>query len=231
MSGALLSILEFESFPYWMPMCQAADVLRRWSPGEQLVRLEFRLPVIHLRLEFLIYCRLVNRLDEEGFLELLLCSPGGAAAGAFSGAGRDPGSPPADERRPFKSAPCFLGVQIPARRRLVARSELDCGSLRIYPAAGNSLQQRARFVLQSEERCPVDTVISMIWRMLSRNLIPILAKYATGSHQQDMSPAKFAFYAELERGLLAASRRAAAAPVPALSPVPVAGSDQCQRQE
>lgn len=206
--GALLVLLEFEAWPRWMPMCQTSEVLRRWGPGELLTRLDFKLPVVGVHLRTTCYIRLIDRLEEEGCLEMVVCSVGSALAaellpGAVTGGAGDRGA----------AATSFLGVALPGAARWArvgVHAEVDYASLRIWPTGGGGGEHLVRFVMAGEERCPLDRVINMIWRMLARNLVPILARRAceapiiTSRERAD-------FYTQLERKVVAASARAEAA--------------------
>mmetsp|Transcript_103003 Transcript_103003/g.181480 ORF Transcript_103003/g.181480 Transcript_103003/m.181480 type:complete len:385 (-) Transcript_103003:101-1255(-) len=225
MSGALMTILEFELWPQWMPMCQSAEVLKCWSPGEQIVRIDFRLPIVRIHLECLVYVCLVDRLQEEGCLELLACSFGSAAAkavtatieqeeqeaAASSGAPLDAAASEAATtalpKRSATSSSSFLGVSAGSRRkRFGMRTEVHCVSLRIYPTGGShGRAHRIRLVLSGEERCPMDSAVCMIWRMLSRSLISVLSLTVGQQQHQPMVPSRHAFYADLERKILQAA--------------------------
>lgn len=224
-SGALLTIMEFELWPQWMPMCQSAEVLKCWSPGEQIVRLDFRLPIVRIHLECLVYVCLVDLLEEEGCLELLACSFGSAPAKAViaavdheTAASSNTPADAAASEAPAASTPkkssfpsSFLGVSAGSRKPFGMRTELHVFSLRIYPAGGSrGLSHGIRLVLSGEERCPVDSVVCMIWRMLSRSLISVLSLTAGQQQHPPMVPARHMFYADLERKILQTAERSTA---------------------
>lgn len=196
--GALIPLMQFENWPQWMPICQAATTLRRWG-SEQLVHLQFKLPVVRVHFEAVIYVGIVDRLAEEGYLEFLICSSGSAVARSIL----------CEDGSGTASAPsCFFGVPLPPSPRRGSRAEVDWATLRLWPGAG--CQHRARFVMCGEEKCPMESVIHMIWKMLARNLIPILAKRGSENNRQLVSPRSFSGFARLEREIAAAEEKATA---------------------
>jgi len=203
-SGALLVLLEFGSWPQWMPMCQAANIVQRWGPAELLARVDFKLPVVGLHLLCDAYVCLVDRLEEEGCLEVLVCSAGSRLVTALGDGGC--GSPASDGRQSFMGVPLRRGPS----GWLSVRAEVDFASLRLWPTEAGGLQHRACFVLSGEERCPVDSVIHQIWRMFSRNFIAMLASRAA-EFPVPVTASQLAFYEDLQQRIAAAAERATAA--------------------
>lgn len=225
--GAMLTIMEVQAWPRWMPMCQSTSILQRWGPAEVLAVLEFKLPVVGLILRATVYMCLRNRLEEEGFLELLLCSAGSRVArAAEEGVAADGGFVPHQVSSVTSGAgatypPAFLGVPLPQQRlpRLGVQADVDFCSLRVHPRGAGGLHHHATFTISGEEPCPMDSLISMIWRHLSKNIVAILAKHAAQASMPLAGP-RLEFWSKMERQVLAASARVeAAAPVLASSDI------------
>mmetsp|Transcript_107684 Transcript_107684/g.335800 ORF Transcript_107684/g.335800 Transcript_107684/m.335800 type:complete len:211 (+) Transcript_107684:378-1010(+) len=203
-----------------MPMCQSAEVVRRWGPTELLAHLDFRLPVVGLHLLCDVYICLVDRLEEEGCLEVLFCSSGSSVAGALCGgrgtaAGCEGAAAATAVRAPRPGAGAgaeargFLGAFLPsaARSWRAVQAEVDAGSLRLWPTDSRGLQHHACFVLSGEERCPLDSVVCQIWRMFSRNMVSLLA-HRSREAPLPVGSARLAFYEALAQRIAGAARHA-----------------------
>jgi len=191
--GALPVLLELESWPRWFPMCQRADVLQRWSPGEMLVQLDFKLPVIHLHLLVNLYVGTIDRLSEDGYLDLVICSANSKlASGVVT---HEPG--PAGRTR-------FLDVQLPPavlpRFQAGIDANADVAMLRISPRSGGN-QHRVQFCLIGEEPCPIDWLPRKIWRMMSRSLVSMLERRMSEAPPITVSPDGAQFYKEVEENI------------------------------
>jgi len=193
-------------------------VLRRWGPGEILAHMDFKLLAVGIHLETTVYMRLVNRLDEEGCVELLVCSAGSNMAKSLSHsevsvmsdieapalASLSPGNVSSAEQ----ASNSFLGVHLPngSSRRFAVRAEVDCACLRLWPKGGAGLQQRVIFMLAGQEKCPVDRVVCMIWRFLAKNTVNILDKRVAECPRDAMDPERLKYYRALEEQILELAR-------------------------
>jgi len=189
--GALIQLLEFDSWPRWMMYSEQATVIKEWGPGQQIVHLSFKLP-LGLRLEAIVFVALIDRLDKDGFLEVVVCSPASAVHLAVM-------QEYADSLHGRPGSHGFLGVHTGGRKsRLGVLAEVDFAAVRIYPHAdGNGVRHRLEFSLAGEEKLPLDRVIDLIWRSLSRNLVSILGKHVNQDRGSVFSPSKMAFYQHL----------------------------------
>jgi len=192
--GALVQLLEFQSWPRWMMYSEQATVIRSWGPGQQIVHLSFKLP-LGVRLEAIVFAALVDRLDTEGFLEVVVCSPASAIYRATLRDHAD--SLPPEALREGNGR--FLGVQAGGRRSLLGvMAEVDFAAVRIRPhEEGGGNRHRLEFSLSGEEKLPLDSVIDVIWRSLSRNLVPTLGRHITQDRGSCFSPSKMAFYEQV----------------------------------
>ncbi|CAK0841071.1 unnamed protein product [Prorocentrum cordatum] len=194
--GALAVLLELESWPSWFPMCQRADVLQRWSPGEMLVQLDFKLPVIHLHLLVNLYIGAIDRLREDGCLDLVICSANSKFARGVvtQEPGHDGGTRFLDVRLPPVMLPRFqAGIDANA----------DVAMLRISPMSGQGDHQRVQFCLVGEEPCPIDWLPRKIWRMLARNLVSMLERRMSEAPPIPVSPTAARFYRAVEESIAA----------------------------
>mmetsp|Transcript_49478 Transcript_49478/g.115724 ORF Transcript_49478/g.115724 Transcript_49478/m.115724 type:complete len:407 (-) Transcript_49478:26-1246(-) len=191
--GALIQLLEFDSWPRWMMYSEQATVIKQWGPGQQIVHLSFKLP-LGVRLEAIVFVALIDRLDKEGFLEVVVCSPASALHQVVLQEYSD-----SLHGRPGPGSNGFLGVHTGGKRsRLGVLAEVDFAAVRIYPHAdGNGVRHRLEFSLAGEEKLPLDRVVDLIWRSLSRNLVSILGKHVNQDRGSIFSPAKMAFYQRL----------------------------------
>eukprot|EP00811_Abedinium_folium_P033024 NODE_6018_length_1712_cov_5.537539.p1 GENE.NODE_6018_length_1712_cov_5.537539~~NODE_6018_length_1712_cov_5.537539.p1 ORF type:complete len:434 (+),score=118.60 NODE_6018_length_1712_cov_5.537539:126-1427(+) len=211
-AGTIPVVVDSLRWLEWFPMMERVEVLHRWGPTEMLMRLEFKLPVVRIRLMFYIYLCFVNRLDEEdGCVELLICSDDGdmgrfAKGVAVELQAQSAAAPTADAEA------TFLGVKLPLapKKGLVIKADLDFMSLRLLPVAPGVFQERC--IILGEENCPLEWVTNQIWRTMSRNLNSIIAKRASEAPVQALSGEDLRFFAELGRQIdaVAAKRQAEA---------------------
>eukprot|EP00927_Polykrikos_kofoidii_P052806 TRINITY_DN46777_c0_g1_i1.p1 TRINITY_DN46777_c0_g1~~TRINITY_DN46777_c0_g1_i1.p1 ORF type:complete len:379 (-),score=56.86 TRINITY_DN46777_c0_g1_i1:76-1212(-) len=204
-SGALLRLIEFEKWPEWVPMCNAVTVVQRWSPMEFLAHIAFRIPVVGIKVDSAVYINFIDRLEEEGFLEFFACSVGSTLAQAHM----------KKERLyiPFLPENTLLGIsmgEIPTLKRAV-RCEVDCACFRIT-VGPDGVQHRIRFQMRGQEGSPIDKPVHMLWRVLAKNFLRLLAtRDGDGpGHSLEANSDKFAFYASLEKNIAKAGASAAA---------------------
>lgn len=215
-AGSLMLMTDMETWPSWMPLCQSVSVLERWGPNETLSRVELKLPVLGIRIESMVYSILVDRLDEEGYLEFRACTPQGAIATRCDkeyaaeagdlGEVPEPSFKPGDASEEFDT---FLGAHVPKGGRFTIRGEIDCASLRMYPTGDG--EQEYTLLMQADEKCPMDSVVNQVWKMLSRQLMGIIVKKVSTQKPLDVSAERLEYFAALERRIGAAWKRRTAA--------------------
>lgn len=209
----LIVMLDLNKWTEWMPMCCVSEVLHEWGPDEQLARLDFKLPVVGLHLLVDVYICTIDRLEEEGCIEILVCTSGSYLVGTHGGSEHNDAAGNHRPRTENGEPKSLFGVPLPKRsanRWLSAQPVVDFASLRVWPTKSRGPQSRICFVLSGEEKCPVDSVICMIWRMFSKSLAPVLARRVAEA-PISVSAARFAWYRELERKMAIAAQRAEAA--------------------
>lgn len=218
--GGMPMALEVEAFPEWVPFCRSATLVREWSLTETIARLEFKVPVINIRVTLLAYICMIDRLDEEdACIEVRLCTLGGTAAkqaqdmiAAESSTGRVL-EEAQDGQEQVEAPEPFLGVPVPLPTgRLDIVPDVDCSRMKFYPNGKGGLRQEIAAVTELEESMPaaLDGSVDRIWRMLARNLLPIAMKRVDKAKPFAVSPSRFRYYQELERRIALASDKAEA---------------------
>lgn len=215
-SGSLMLMTDMDTWPLWVPMCQSCTVLERYGPNEMLTRIEFKIPVVGIRTESIIYTNLVDRLDEEGYLDFRACTPLGAIAQKCDeehcaeceerGEVANPSLVLGAADEDFDT---FWGAQVPKAGRFTMRGEVDCGSMRLYPT-GNG-QQEYVLLQVAEEKSPMDSIVNQIWKTISRQLMGIIVSKVALQKPLEVSAERLEYFVDLERRIAAAVERASGA--------------------
>jgi len=211
-AGSLMLMTDLETWPSWMPLCQSVTVLERWGPNETLSRIELKLPVVGIRIESIIYSILVDRLDEEGYLDFRACTPQGAIVTRCDKEYATEAGDLGDVAEPsFKLGAAntefdtFLGAQVPKGGRFTIRGEVDGAVLRMHPTGDG--EQQYDLLMQGEEKCPMDSIINQVWKMLSRQLMGIIVKKVSTQKPLNVSAERLEYFVGLERRIKAAGDR------------------------
>lgn len=202
-SGALLLIMDVESWPRWVWLCQSVNVLRRWGPGEVLAQMNFKVPIVGMQFETTIYLCLLNRLHDKGRLDLVACSIGSTLARSLISSNH-PGvnEAPTTSERPARS---LFDVSLPSKKekkhRLNLSAEVEAAQLRFYPTGHNGLQSKISIVLVIEEHIPVDKIVRKIWEKILSQLLPTLARHTILCPRFVLAASDLPFYSQLEQRL------------------------------
>lgn len=180
--GAIHMMLEPETWPEWVLLCERADILHRFGPEEVLCVLYMKLPIVNIRVEVMLYIKWFDHLDGEGRCGAIL-------------AGGD------------RIAHVAQLVGLPAPKPIdhgwsVVKANLDYVSVSIDPIEET---RSMRFLVSVEETCPMDWMVRYIWGMFAARLMGILASKVEARVEQkkrcslDQDKARLSFYSGIEQ--------------------------------
>merc|ERR1719150_984395 len=129
-------MLDLRKWAEWMPICCSSEVLHEWGPDEQMVQMDFKLPMIAFHLLVDVYVCTVDLSEEEGCVEVLFCTSGSYLVATHGGTEHNEATRNHRPRTDIGEPNSFLGVPLPkqsANRWLSAQPVIDFASIRVWP--------------------------------------------------------------------------------------------------
>jgi len=190
--GAIHMMLEPETWPEWVLLCERADILHRFGPDEVLCVLYMKLPIVNLRVEVMLYIKWFDRLDGDGRCGAILAGGDRIAHVAQ-----------------------LVGLPVPKpidHGWSVVKANLDYVQVSIDPVEET---RHMRFLVSVEETCPMDWMVRYIWGMIAARLMGILSSKVEARMEQKRgstmdktaAKARLSFFCDIEQRIAGLVRR------------------------
>merc|ERR1712137_32498 len=197
--GPLHLSFEFDFWKDWVPFVRDTEVLHSWSLCEKIVRLTAKVPYISFGAVITVYTCILDKLETEGYLELVMCSLsselGRKAAARLT---ELKGSP--DTITPALTT--FLGSKIPSvTSKLCTEEKFERFSLRLWPEKGGNV--KVQVMLLVRDRIPLEVMTNKVFKMFSRELLGRFVRQVHKAGPQSVCAHRLALYQDWERKICA----------------------------
>merc|ERR1712137_575460 len=197
--GPLHLAFEFDCWKDWVPFVRGTEVLHSWSLCEKIVRLNAKVPYISFGCVITVYTCILDKLETEGYLELVMCSLSSELGQrAVARLAELKGSH--DTVTPAMTT--FLGSEIPSvTSKMCMEEKFERFSLRLWPEKGDNAKVQVTLLVR--DRIPFESLTNKVWKMFSRELLGRFVRQVYKAGPQSVSAERLAKYQDWERKMWA----------------------------